>query len=46
MIEELCGHDVKKWDEVLAVALQALEYRIKLWDSVVEAISEQLEPSL
>lgn len=46
MIQELCGNDVKKWDEVLAVALQALEHRIKLWDSVVEQLSEQWEPSL
>jgi hypothetical protein len=45
MIQELCGSNVKKWDEVLAVALQALEHRIKLWDSVVEQLSEQLEPS-
>jgi len=45
MIQELCGNDIKKWDEVLAVASQALEHRIKLWDSVVEQLSEQLEPS-
>jgi hypothetical protein len=36
MIQELCGDDEKKWADVLEVALQALEYRIKLWDSVVE----------
>jgi len=46
MIQELCGDDEKKWENVLTVALQALEYRIKLWDSVVEQLSEQLEPSL
>jgi hypothetical protein len=38
MIQELCGNDVKKWEEVLTVALQALEYRIKLWDSVVQQL--------
>lgn len=38
MIQELCGNDLKKWEEVLAVALQALEYRIKLWDSVVQEL--------
>jgi hypothetical protein len=46
MIQELCGNDEKKWADVLTVALQALEYRIKLWDSVVEQLSEQLELSL
>ncbi|WMX13595.1 DUF3050 domain-containing protein [Aureispira sp. CCB-E] len=45
MVQELCGHDVKKWDEVLAVAIQALEQRIKLWDSISKQLSEQLEPS-
>ncbi|CAA6827963.1 MAG: PROBABLE REMNANT OF A TRANSPOSASE GENE PROTEIN [uncultured Aureispira sp.] len=46
MVQELCGNDAKKWEEVLAVALQALEYRIKLWDSVTEQLSEQFEPQV
>jgi len=38
MIQELCGDDTQKWEDVLTTALQALEHRIKLWDSVVEEI--------
>lgn len=46
MIQELCGNDIKKWDEVLAIAVQALKHRINLWDSIAEELSIQLEPSL
>lgn len=45
MIQELCGNDIKKWDEVLAVAVQALQHRINLWDSISKELSNQLEPS-
>lgn len=38
MITTLCGNDQKKWNDVLETARQALEHRIKLWDSISEAI--------
>lgn len=34
MVENLCGEDDKKWEEVLDTAKIALEQRLKLWDSV------------
>lgn len=34
MIEELCGADEKKWQEVLAVSEQAIEKRIGLWSGI------------
>ncbi|TRX36342.1 DUF3050 domain-containing protein [Flavobacterium restrictum] len=38
MITDLCGTDAQKWEEVIAVSVEALEKRIGLWD----AIDEQL----
>ncbi|PQJ32503.1 heme oxygenase [Nonlabens arenilitoris] len=40
MIEELCGTDQVKWDEVLTVAKLALEKRIALWDTINNQITE------
>ncbi|MFW2347907.1 MAG: DUF3050 domain-containing protein [Wenyingzhuangia sp.] len=34
MIEELCGNDPQKWQEVLDVSDQAIEIRIKLWSGI------------
>ncbi|GGF66173.1 DUF3050 domain-containing protein [Wenyingzhuangia marina] len=34
MIEELCGADEQKWQEVLAVSEQAIEKRIGLWSGI------------
>lgn len=38
MITELCGDDSKKWLEVEAISILALEKRIGLWDAIEEQI--------
>jgi hypothetical protein len=38
MIAELCGNDLKKWEEALAVAKRSLEQRVKLWDYIANRI--------
>ena len=39
MIEELCGNDATKWNEVLEVSKLALEHRITLWDGIYNLIT-------
>ncbi|MCL5128561.1 DUF3050 domain-containing protein [Algibacter sp. L4_22] len=34
MVEELCGNDQTKWNDVLETAKDALKYRIALWDGI------------
>ncbi len=41
MIEELCGKNMKKWDEALSVAKESIQYRMQLWDTIVELIDKK-----
>lgn len=34
MINELCGNDEVKWQEVIDFSKRALDYRVKLWNSI------------
>ena len=38
MVTELCGNDIQKWNESLAVAKKSLEKRILLWDAISDII--------
>ena len=40
MVTELCGTDIQKWNESLAVAKKSLEKRILLWDAISEIIKK------
>ena len=40
MVTELCGNDIKKWNESLAVAKKSLEKRILLWDAISDIIKK------
>ncbi|MGB8703688.1 MAG: DUF3050 domain-containing protein, partial [Gillisia sp.] len=42
MVEELCGNDPEKWEEVRQTSLRALECRKTLWDGIEEEINEQM----
>lgn len=41
MIQELCGDDHFKWNEVAVYSKKALEKRILLWDSIAERIKHK-----
>lgn len=36
MVEQLCGNDEKKWNEVEEYAVKSLQYRAGLWDSILD----------
>jgi hypothetical protein len=38
MVEELCGHDEKKWEEAGLGAVTALQARLALWDAILNRI--------
>ena len=40
MVTELCGTDIQKWNESLAVAKKSLEKRILLWDAISDLIKK------
>ncbi len=41
MMDELCGKDIKKWDEALIVAKECIQLRIELWDTIVDLIDQK-----
>jgi len=40
MIENLCGENEVKWNEVVEASKQALQMRINLWDSINEKVTK------
>ncbi len=46
MIEQLCGNDTTKWQEVTETAKEALNYRKQLWDGVLAEIKHLTEPQV
>lgn len=45
MIEELCGNDSEKWEDVLKTSKHALLLRIELWDGILHQILKK-EPNI
>lgn len=43
MVEELCGNDKKKWQDVKTTAETALKSRIELWDGIEAEITSKTE---
>ena len=44
MIQELCGDNPEKWEDVIQVATESLEQRVRLWDGVLEEIRLENTP--
>ncbi len=43
MIDELCGQDKNKWQEVLKVSKEALQHRLNLWSSIATQLKQDKE---
>jgi hypothetical protein len=41
MIEELCGDDEKKWNDVKRISIQSIKARIALWDGIEQGIKNR-----
>ncbi|GLB51440.1 hypothetical protein NBRC110019_04790 [Neptunitalea chrysea] len=41
MVSELCGTDEQKWQEATDISIEALKYRIHLWDGIFETITQK-----
>ena len=41
MIENLCGNDQKKWEEVMEVSKKSIDMRIKLWSHISSQIEHE-----
>jgi len=41
MIQNLCGEDSEKWNEVLIFSKKALELRIKFWDGILSFLEKK-----
>ena len=47
MMEELCGEDDQKWQEVKLIAIDSLRARIALWDGIEQSIkNRQMEAAI
>ncbi|WP_233884974.1 DUF3050 domain-containing protein [Tenacibaculum piscium] len=46
MIEELCGNDAQKWQDVLFYAKESLQKRVNLWDGITRQINQINQNSL
>jgi hypothetical protein len=44
MVEQLCGDDKQKWEEVKLTAQKSLESRLELWNGIEAEISKLNEP--
>jgi hypothetical protein len=38
MIQQLCGENEQKWDEVLHYSKRALDLRIQFWDGILQTL--------
>ena len=41
MIENLCGNDEKKWEEVKEISKKSIDMRIKLWNNISSEIEHE-----
>jgi hypothetical protein len=41
MIENLCGNDERKWEEVKEISKKSIDMRIKLWSHISSKIKNE-----